>query len=173
LSGSGPVVDEYRLVMGHFLTGVTIVTGTSADRPLGFTCQSFTSVSLEPRLVTIVPSLISTSWPGIETSGRFCVNVLAAGQADLARRFAVSGGEKFDGVAWSPCRSGNPVIEGHLAFVDCEIRAVHPAGDHVVVIGEVVELGLGPATVAGPLHYYRGRFFDPGEPLHLSQVGTG
>lgn len=162
--------DEYRLVMSHFLTGVTIVTGIRDEVPLGFTCQSFASVSLRPRLVAIIPSLISTSWPGIEASGRFCVNVLSAGQAGLARHFAVSGGPKFDGVDWSPSRSGNPVIDGHLAYVDCEIGAVHEAGDHVIVIGAVVELGLGDVAEAGPLHYYRGRFFDPGDRLDVPLV---
>lgn len=159
--------------MGHFLTGVTIVTGVRGGVPLGFTCQSFASVSLHPPLVSIVPSLASTSWPGIEASGRFCVNFLAAGQAQLARDFAVSGGPKFEGVTWSPTKHGNPLIDGHLAYVDCEIAAVHAAGDHVIAIGEVVELGLGGNPAVRPLHYYRGRLSDPGEMLGLMAVEIG
>jgi 3-hydroxy-9,10-secoandrosta-1,3,5(10)-triene-9,17-dione monooxygenase reductase component len=172
-AGAGSA-DEYRQVMGHFLTGVTIVTGIRDGIPLGFTCQSFASVSLHPRLVTIVPSLVSTSWPGIAASGQFCANILAAGQAQLARDFAVSagsgGGSKFERVAWSPTKAGNPLIEGHLAFVDCAIVAIHEAGDHFIVVGEVLDVGLGADPAGRPLHYYRGRLSDPGEMLDLMAV---
>jgi 3-hydroxy-9,10-secoandrosta-1,3,5(10)-triene-9,17-dione monooxygenase reductase component len=164
------LADEYRQVMGHFLTGVTVVTGVREDVPLGFTCQSFASVSLHPRLVTIVPSLFSTSWPGIAESGLFCVNILAADQAQLARDFAVSGGPKFEGVAWSPTKAGNPRIDGHLAFVDCAIAAIHEAGDHFIVVGEVLEVGLGPDPASRPLHYFRGRLSEPGRMLDLMAV---
>lgn len=155
----------FRQVLGHFATGVTVVTGMDDGEPVGFTCQAFTSLSLDPPLVAVAPSLASTSWPRIEPTGRFCVNVLAAPESALARHFAVSGGPKFEGVEWSVSRNNCPVIAGVLAFVDCSLEAVHAAGDHVVAIGRVLDLGVGTdeRAAAGPLLFYRGEFgsFDP------------
>ena len=118
--------------------------------------------------MAIAPSLASTSWPRIEPAGAFCVNVLAAREATLARHFAVSGGRKFDGIAWSRSQQGCPVLAGVLAFVDCALEAVHQAGDHVIAIGRVLDLGVGTgaAAAAGPLLFYRGGFgsFEPHRP---------
>jgi 3-hydroxy-9,10-secoandrosta-1,3,5(10)-triene-9,17-dione monooxygenase reductase component len=155
----------FRRVLGRFATGVTVVTGVDAGEPVGFTCQAFTSLSLDPPLVLIAPSKASTSWPRIAAGGNYCVNVLTATDATLARRFAVSGGPKFDGVAWSPSRNDCPVLDGVLAFVDCALEAVHDAGDHVIAIGRVLDLGVGgdDGAATGPLLFYRGEFggFEP------------
>lgn len=155
----------FRRVLGHFATGVTVVTGMDGGEPVGFTCQAFTSLSLDPPLVAIAPSRASTSWPRIAPTGRFCVNVLTAPEAALARHFAVSGGRKFDGVDWSPSANDCPVLAGVLAFVDCALEAVHDAGDHVVAVGRVLDLGVGTdeRAAAGPLLFYRGQFgsFEP------------
>jgi 3-hydroxy-9,10-secoandrosta-1,3,5(10)-triene-9,17-dione monooxygenase reductase component len=155
----------FRRVLGRFATGVTVVTGMEAGEPVGFTCQAFTSLSLEPALVAIAPSKASTSWPRIEAGGSYCVNVLAASEAALARRFAVSGGRKFDGVTWAPSQNDCPVLAGVLAYVDCSLEAVHDAGDHVIAIGRVLDLGVGDGEDAatGPLLFYRGEFggFEP------------
>src|ERR1700719_1397577 len=99
LPGEGVEPDSalFRTVLGHFASGVVIVTGTTPEGPSGFTCQSFFSVSLEPPLVAIAPGKSSTSWPGIAESGAFCANVLTEDQEALCRAFAVSGGDKFDG----------------------------------------------------------------------------
>jgi 3-hydroxy-9,10-secoandrosta-1,3,5(10)-triene-9,17-dione monooxygenase reductase component len=155
----------FRQVLGHFASGVTVVTGMDGDEPVGFTCQAFTSLSLDPPLVAIAPSLASTSWPRIAPTGRFCVNVLAAPEAETARHFAVSGGRKFEGVEWALSRNSCPVLAGLLAFVDCSLQAVHEAGDHVVAVGRVLDLGVGTdeRAAAGPLLFYRGHFgsFEP------------
>jgi 3-hydroxy-9,10-secoandrosta-1,3,5(10)-triene-9,17-dione monooxygenase reductase component len=92
----------------------------------------------------------------IARAGYFCANVLAAGQQELARRFGTQGTDKFAGVSWSPSPSGTPVLAGALTWVECEVAAVHEAGDHHVVVGRVT--GLGPCRGDGPLLFYRGRY---------------
>ncbi|HEV2361747.1 MAG TPA: flavin reductase family protein [Acidimicrobiales bacterium] len=147
----------FRNVLGHFATGVTVVTGMDGDDPVGFTCQAFSSLSLDPPLVLIAPARTSTSWPRIAKGGFFCINVLASGEADTARHFAVSGGRKFDGLSWSESRSGSPVLGGVLAYVDCSLEAVHDGGDHVIAVGRVLDLSVAPDP-GGPLLFYRGSF---------------
>jgi 3-hydroxy-9,10-secoandrosta-1,3,5(10)-triene-9,17-dione monooxygenase reductase component len=146
----------YRRVLGHFCTGVTVITGSDGGRPAGFACQAFAALSLTPPLVLFCPSTSSRTWPAIAGSGTFCVNVLAAGQQEIARRFGVSGPDKFAGLSWSPARSGAPVLAGALTWVDCAVEAVHAAGDHYLVVGRVTELG--PTQPGRPLLFYRGRY---------------
>lgn len=148
---------RYRDVLGHFATGVTVVTALSGGEPVGLTCQSFMSVSLEPPLVVFSPAKTSRAWPLIQRSGAYCVNFLAADQVDLSDQMASRGVNKFAGVSWrlSP-ETGSPVLEGALAYVDCRIRTVHEAGDHRLVVGRVVDLGTTDAPEA--LTFYRGRY---------------
>ena len=101
-----PETARFRQVLGHFCTGVTVITAAGSPGPAGFACQAFAALSLQPPLVLFCPSRSSLTWPVIERAGHFCVNVLADGQQDLARRFGASGGEKFAGVRWSPSPSG-------------------------------------------------------------------
>ncbi|MHB1584763.1 MAG: flavin reductase family protein [Acidimicrobiales bacterium] len=155
LSARGLEQARFREVLGHFATGVTIVTALEDAEPVGFTCQSFTSLSLEPPMVAIAPAKSSTSWPRIARAGAFCVNVLAADQEALCRAFAVSGGDKFVGVRWHGGVLGTPVIEGCLAWVECELDAIYEAGDHELVTGRVAGTGVG---VGRPLVFYRGGF---------------
>jgi flavin reductase (DIM6/NTAB) family NADH-FMN oxidoreductase RutF len=153
-----PPFDSARFkdAMGRFTTGVTIVAGIEDGQPVGFTCQSFVSLSIDPPYVAVAPARTSTSWPRIARSGAFCVNVLAEDQEDLCRGFAVSGGPKFDGVDWHPAPgTGSPVIEGSLAWVDCRIELVHDAGDHELILGRVHDLGVGPGD---PLLYFHSHF---------------
>jgi flavin reductase (DIM6/NTAB) family NADH-FMN oxidoreductase RutF len=147
---------EMRRVMGQFASGVTIVTGTEdTGEAVGFACQSFTSVSLEPPLVLFCPAHTSSSWPRIRSGGVFSVNVLADDQLDICKAFASSGGDKFAGVSWHQTPWG-PSLDGVLATVHCDIEAVHPAGDHDVVIGRVRRLVT--HREAGPLLFFRGQF---------------
>jgi 3-hydroxy-9,10-secoandrosta-1,3,5(10)-triene-9,17-dione monooxygenase reductase component len=146
---------EFRTVLGHFASGVVIVTGGAERRPTGFTCQSFFSLSLDPPLVAFAPGKSSTSWPRVAEGSGFCVNVLAEDQEALARTFANSGADKFAGVGWSPAPSGVPRLHGALAWVDCAIETIHDAGDHHLVVARVV--GLESAT-GRPLLFYRGGF---------------
>ena len=134
---------RFRDVLGRFATGVTVVTSVSGGVPVGMTCQSFTSVSLSPPLVLFCPAKTSRAWPLIERAGFFCVNLLAEGQQELSDGMATKGDRKFDGVGWRPAASGAPLLDGVLGHVDCAVHAVHEAGDHYVVIGEVQDLGLG------------------------------
>lgn len=152
---------EFRSVLGNFATGVTVITAPAADDeegPAGFACQSFSSLSLDPPLVAFMVGRTSTTWPRIARAGAFCVNVLGAGQGELCRGFAVSGADKFAGVAYHPAPvSGSPRLAGTLAWIDCTIHAVHTGGDHLIVVGRVDALGTGEAP-DGPLIFHRGRF---------------
>jgi flavin reductase (DIM6/NTAB) family NADH-FMN oxidoreductase RutF len=151
---------RFREVMGHFATGVTVITAMEDDGPVGFTCQAFASLSLEPPLVALAPGKNSTSWPRIARAGSFCVNVLAEDQEALCRDFAVSGGDKFAGVGWRIGGDGAPILDGVLAWLECDLLATHDAGDHELVIGRVNDMGV---TRGRPLVYYRGGFgrFEP------------
>jgi len=156
--------NKYRQVLGHFPTGVTVITATQADgTPVGFTIGSFTSVSLDPPLVGFLPMATSGTWAAISASGSFCVNILGADQADLCWRFASSKIENpFEGVDWQPSPiSGSPVLPGTIAWIDCSIEQVVEAGDHHLVIGRVLELEhVDPAHDANALVFFRGRVGD-------------
>jgi 3-hydroxy-9,10-secoandrosta-1,3,5(10)-triene-9,17-dione monooxygenase reductase component len=159
--GRGIEVGRFREVLGHFATGVTVVTAMDGDEPVGFTCQAFASLSLEPPMVVLAPGKASSSWPRIAAAGQFCVNILAEGQEALCRDFAVSGGDKFAGVGWRPAGNGAPLLDGVLAWVECSFVRAHDAGDHELVVGLVHDMGVDPSR--RPLLYYRGGFgrFEP------------
>ena len=148
--------SRFRQVLGHFCTGVTIITAMGESGPAGFACQSFAALSLDPPLVLFCPSRSSATWPVIARAGHFCANVLTAGQRDLARVFGTAGVDKFAGVRWSPSPSGAPVLAGVLTWAGCAVEAVHEAGDHYVVLGRVTELGA--CGTEQPLLFYRGRY---------------
>lgn len=152
-----PTIDDarYREVLGHFPSGVTIITALEDGEPVGFTCQAFFSLSLEPPLVAIAPGKSSTSWPRIASAGTFCVNILEEKQEALCRDFSVSGGDKFRGVGWRPDSNGAPVLDGVLAWATCRFMASHDAGDHELVIGQITDLGV---NAGRPLVFYRGGF---------------
>ena len=132
---------HFRNVLGHFPTGVTVVTGLdAAGRPHGITIGSFVSVSLDPPLVGFLPGKNSRSWPAIAESGSFCVNILGAGQDELCWRFAkepAEGESKFDGVEWTPTPSGSPILPGVIGWIDCAVETSVEAGDHLFVEGRV------------------------------------
>jgi 3-hydroxy-9,10-secoandrosta-1,3,5(10)-triene-9,17-dione monooxygenase reductase component len=136
-----PVSDNFRTVLGRLPTGVVVVAGGEKANPSALVVGSFMSVSLQPPLVAVCVSKTSTSWPGIEASGQFCANVLAEGQEEIAKRFAKSGGDKFAGVGWSASpATGSPLLDGVAAWIDCRIYERYEAGDHWLVLGEVLEL---------------------------------
>jgi 3-hydroxy-9,10-secoandrosta-1,3,5(10)-triene-9,17-dione monooxygenase reductase component len=153
---------RFRQVLGHFCSGVTVITGTDGGAPVGLTVQSFTSLSLDPPLVIFCPARSSTSWERMRAAGVFCVNVLDEGQEAVCRAFASRGEDKFTGIGWSPAAgTGSPVLADVLAWVDCRVEHEHDGGDHSIVVGRVVDLGLGPD--GRPLLFYRGGFgrFEP------------
>jgi 3-hydroxy-9,10-secoandrosta-1,3,5(10)-triene-9,17-dione monooxygenase reductase component len=148
---------HFRDVLSRFASGVTVVTATSAGEPVGMTCQSFSSVSLDPPLVLFVPAKTSRAWPLMQRAGRFCVNFLAADQAELSNRMASRGTDKFAGLSWSPSEAtGSPLLAGILGYVDCAIHQVVEAGDHFVVLGRVLDLGETDAV--DPLLFFRGAY---------------
>lgn len=152
-----PVDDtRFRAVLGHFASGVTVVTGDVSGEPVGLSLQSFSSLSLDPPMVLILPGRCSGSWARIQDSGRFCVNVLATDQKSLALRFARPGVDRFGGVAWSPGVLGSPRLAGACAWIECEINSVHDGGDHLVVFGDV--RALDGASGVEPLLFHRGSF---------------
>jgi 3-hydroxy-9,10-secoandrosta-1,3,5(10)-triene-9,17-dione monooxygenase reductase component len=153
-----PVISQehYRASLGHFCTGVTIVTAHGDDGPAGLTCQSFSALSLDPPLILVCPGKSSSSWPKIEAAGAMCINVLAEDQEELCRGFATRGADKFAGVGWQPGPfTGAPVLTGALAWVECRIEAVHEGGDHVIAVGRVLDLGTSEGR---PLLFYRGGY---------------
>ncbi len=154
---SAPVVDpgQFKSVLGHFASGVVVISALDGHEPVGFTCQSLFALSLDPPLIAIAPSRTSTSWPRIERVGHFCANVLAADQEPLARSFAVSRPDKFAGIEWAPGTNGAPRIVGALAWIDCSIEQRHDAGDHHLVVARVHDLEAGEGL---PLLFYRAAF---------------
>jgi len=152
----------YRQVLGHFPTGVTVITAIEDGTPVGLAVGSFFSVSLDPPLVGFCPDKRSSSWPVIQRAGRFCVNVLADDQEVLCRQFATKGADKFAGVGWSPTAGGgSPRLTDVLAWIDCDVEVVHEAGDHDICVGRV--LGLAVEREGSPLVFYRGGYgrFEP------------
>ncbi len=147
---------RYRQVLGHFATGVTVVTGDDGGAPVGLSVNSFTSVSLDPPLVAFCVTRTSTTWPRIRATGRFTVNILSADQEAVSRRFASAGADRFEGIGWHSSPAGSPVVEGALAWIDATVEAEYEAGDHVMVIGEVA--GLEVAHEGPPLVFYRGGY---------------
>ncbi|MEV5239882.1 flavin reductase family protein [Streptomyces cinnamoneus] len=160
-----PAPEEFRNVLGHFASGVTVITAPGAERepPAGFACQSFSSLSLDPPLVVFMVARSSGTWPRIARAGVFCVNVLGSDQGTLCRGFAVRSSQtddKFVGVVYEHAPvTGSPRIEGVPAWIDCTIHAVHTAGDHLIVVGRVEALGADESAAgAGPLLFHRGAF---------------
>jgi 3-hydroxy-9,10-secoandrosta-1,3,5(10)-triene-9,17-dione monooxygenase reductase component len=153
-----PTVEERLLrdVLGHFASGVTVVTADTADGPIGFTCQSFSSLSLDPPLVVFAPARTSRTWPRLREIGRFCVNVLAEDQSDVSARFARSGTDKFAGVAYRDSPQGAPVLDGVVAWIDCRLWAEYDGGDHTLVAARVLDLGADPRR--RPLLFHRGAY---------------
>lgn len=149
---------HFRQALGHYASGITVITSSIDGEPIGFTCQSFYSVSMSPPLVSFSVMSNSASYPQIRTAGRFAVNILSGEQVSVSDQFARRGTDKWRGIEWQPSPLGNPIIAGSLHWLDCEIHAEHVAGDHLIVIGEVKALNLQEATARQPLLYFKGQY---------------
>jgi flavin reductase (DIM6/NTAB) family NADH-FMN oxidoreductase RutF len=148
---------KFRQVLGHYPTGVVVVTAMADDgQPAGLAIGSFSSVSLDPPLVAFYPGKASSSWPRMATAGSFCVNILGENQEDVSRVFAGKGTDKFASIGWRPGRTGAPVINDVIAWIECTIERVDDAGDHWIVLGRVVDLDTG--ADGGPLIFFRGGY---------------
>jgi flavin reductase (DIM6/NTAB) family NADH-FMN oxidoreductase RutF len=156
---SSPTVDtlRFRQVIGHFATGVAIVTCYGDDGPSGLTTNAITSVSLEPQLLLVCFDNASRTLPAVRESRRFAVNMLRAGQEDLAQVFASKrvAREKFEAVTHVEAH-GVPVLDGALAWLACDLTALHPAGDHTIGIGEITHMDADPD--GEPLVWFRGAY---------------
>ena len=156
--------SEFRRVLGHFPTGVTVVTAPTEQGPVGMAIGSFASVSLDPPLVMFCPGKESATWAKMSGTDRFCVNVLGDDQADVCGVFAGKADDKFAGIEWSTRVTGSPVLGGSIAWIDCELHVVHDGGDHDIVVGLVKGLstengpGDDPENARGPLLFFRGSY---------------
>jgi flavin reductase (DIM6/NTAB) family NADH-FMN oxidoreductase RutF len=148
--------NELRRVMGHFATGVTIITTVSKSGQLfGLTANSVTSVSLEPPLLLISVDKKADSYPCFEESKVFTVNILSDSQEALSRKFAVSGGNKFEGVAYHMGANGVPIILGAVSYIECRVYATYDGGDHTLHLGEIQQAETHEGK---PLLFYRGGY---------------
>ncbi len=153
---TGVDAAAFRRILGRFPTGVVVVSASVEGRPLGMAVNSFTSVSLEPPLVCFCAAHSSTTWPDLRRAGGFTVSILRSGHEDLARLFARRGADRYgDAGAWTASPAGHPLLADALGWLDCGTVAVHPAGDHDLVLGRVLQ---GGATDGEPLVFSGGRF---------------
>ena len=153
-----PAFDSarFRQVLGHFPTGVCIVSAFQDGAPVGMAIGSFFSISLEPPLVGFCAGKTSSSWAKLRDIGQFCVSVLADDQEEVSRRFASKEADKFAGLAWDTSPLGSPRLGGALAWIDCRTDAILEGGDHDIVVGAVHDLAV--AREAHPLIFFRGGY---------------
>jgi 3-hydroxy-9,10-secoandrosta-1,3,5(10)-triene-9,17-dione monooxygenase reductase component len=150
--------DLFRRVFGSLPTGVTLVTSVAGGQPVGMVANSVTSVSLSPPLAAVCVAATSTTWPKIRQTGRLCINVLSEEQVEVCRRFVARHPGRFDALA-PECEWGlGPTLPDAVAWIDCEIRSETSAGDHVVVIADVVGMRANDEGGGGPLLFFRGRY---------------
>lgn len=157
---AGAPIDPsaFRDTLGHYASGITIIGGHDGFRPVGFTCQSFYSVSVDPPLVSFSAMRSSTSYPEIRKSGKFAVNVLSQSQLALSNQFARKGDDKWAEISWSLTRNGNPIIADTLMWLDCSLHAEYEAGDHYIVVGRVNETSPADWHGGEPLLYFKGQY---------------
>jgi flavin reductase (DIM6/NTAB) family NADH-FMN oxidoreductase RutF len=147
---------KFRQVLGHFPTGVVVITAVNDGAPAGLAIGSFTSVSLDPPLVAFFPGKSSGSWPQIQQAGYFCVNILGEHQEDICRIFASRGADKFATIGWKRGRTGAPILNDVIGWIECSIERVDEAGDHYFVVGRVIDLDV--EHEGGPLIFFRGGY---------------
>ncbi|MFD1880646.1 flavin reductase family protein [Paracoccus pacificus] len=137
----------YREALSRFATGVTVVTAWVAEGPIGMTVNSFTSLSLDPALVMWAPAKASTRHDAFASADAWSVHVLTADQLSMSQRFT-RGGLGFAGLEITESELGTPILPGVAARFDCAAEAVHPGGDHSILVGRVARV-----TVSGPAHH--------------------
>lgn len=152
---------RFRDTLGRYCSGVTVVTSETGGQPVGMTCQSFSSVSLDPPLVTFIPMKTSRAWAQIQKAGHFAVNILAADQIEISNTMASRGADKFANVTWRPGKTGSPLLDGTVGYVDCTVHAVHDGGDHWIVVGRVQDMDFvvdEEGQSPDPLLFYQGQY---------------
>jgi 3-hydroxy-9,10-secoandrosta-1,3,5(10)-triene-9,17-dione monooxygenase reductase component len=155
---SVPDEELFRHVLGHYPTGVAVITAVTPHGPVGMAVNSFTSVSLTPPLVLFCPAVSSSTWPGLRDVGVVAINVLSAGQESVSRLFARRDIDRFAEIEWSPGENGAPLLHDALGWLECTVQAEHPAGDHTVVTAEITKMGV-HSEIVQPLVFFRGGYF--------------
>jgi len=148
--------SEIRNVMGHFATGVTVITTSDiTGKPFGLTVNSFTSLSLNPPLVVVCVDKTVDCYSCFDESKVFAVNVLGEDQEELSRRFATKGIEKFAGIQWRTGVHGSPLLDGVIGTIECKVTRSYEGGDHTIFLGEILS-----ATAKGdrPLLFFKGKY---------------
>jgi len=154
-----PAPHDFRKAMGSFAAGVTVVTVCHDGRLAGTTVSAFSSVSMDPPLVMVCLKRDSRTLAALSQAGRFCVNILAGDQGDLAHRFARSGADdRFALTAVEAGICGAPLLSGAIAWVECALHAAHDGGDHEILVGRVLRVVVDEAKA--PLVYVRGAFLN-------------
>jgi 3-hydroxy-9,10-secoandrosta-1,3,5(10)-triene-9,17-dione monooxygenase reductase component len=146
----------FRDALGRLATGVALVTAALDDQPAGLIVNSLTSVSLEPRLISFCPSRTSHTWSRIRQTEHFGVNVLGRQHERFAVRATPPGADRFAGLDWELGNDGVPLITDALASFECAIVAEHPAGDHWIIVGQVIHMHISPTK--HPLVFFAGAF---------------
>ena len=155
---TGIDINDFKKAVGSFVTGITVVSATSKFGPVGFTCQSFTSLSLSPPMILISVAKTSRTYSTISQCKRFCVNILDVDGEPIARDFAVVEPEiRFVKHPWKMNSGGNPVLAAALAWLDCDLSETIDVEDHLIILGRVLTLGCSEGSEA-PLAYFRGSF---------------
>lgn len=155
---SDPDADSFRHVLGHYPTGVAVITAKTATGPVGLSMNSFTSLSLQPPLVLFCPAQSSSTWPQLREAGSIAINVLSAGQEAVSRQFAGPAAQRFADVAWSAGQNAAPLLDDALGWIECTVQAEYPAGDHTVVVAEIGRMGV-HAHLGDPLVFFRGAYY--------------
>ena len=149
--------EKFREVLGHYPTGVAVITAVAADgENIAMVVGTFTSVSLDPPLIAFLPTKSSYTYQRLRTSEKFAVNILAQDQEDLCRKLARPSGDKLAGVAWSTSPHGAPVLADVVASIDCTFHAELDGGDHYIVLGAVQDLTVHRSVV--PLLFFQGGY---------------
>ncbi|MCE2900705.1 MAG: flavin reductase family protein [Gemmatimonas sp.] len=148
--------DLFRAMLGRFASGITVITARDEQgTPHGMTVSAFSSLSLDPPLILACIANDATMAPLMARTASFAVNILSAGQEAVSRRFAGKVDDRFAGIGYHDGELGDPVLEEVLAWMQCRLVARHPAGDHVILVGQVEQAG---ASEGKPLLYYRGGY---------------
>ncbi|MFC0582350.1 flavin reductase [Micrococcoides hystricis] len=157
MTGTPVTAQHFRTVLGQYPTGVCLITSVDADAgPIGMIVGTFSSVSLEPPLVSFMPAHTSSTWPLLRESGRFAVNILSSTQEHVVRAFSGRERTRFENLDWESSPTGLPMVNGAVAYIECDIEQVIPAGDHDIVLGAVTTMELLSNDL--PVIFYRGGF---------------
>ena len=152
--------DEFRRALGHFASGVTVVTTRPEEgQPLGITVSAFSSLSLEPPLVLICIDKRASLHDHLKEGSHFAVNILAEDQELVSRRFASKVEDRFEGLGYRVGETGAPLLSGALASIECRIVHAYPGGDHTIIVGEVL---MADVREGRPLAYFRGGYVQLG-----------